>query len=301
MRWNGGVGIVVFAFGCGSVGETKVDARVDSPAVDSAIDSPTGRCDPTKPFGAPVPVEGVNTAGTTAGESAASLTSDELNIYFASNRLGPGSANFDLYSGSRTAIDQPFTNVQKLTLSVDGDERSTWISNDQMTIYFHSSAGGDYELYTATRSSTSVPFGTAVPLGVNMTGIEVNPRVSADGQTLFFERQTTNSQTLHQSTRGGNGFSTDSPIAALNPDAGGPVPSADGLSLYFDSSRGGDRDIWVAKRTSTSAAFTQISQVTELARNGFDIATWVSADDCHLYMTTTIDGGFSIYMAARPQ
>jgi hypothetical protein len=74
-----------------SDGSSPGDAPVDSSGSDSG-DAAVSRCDPLKPFGAATPLTILND-GTTH-DNHATLTSDELTVFFASDRSGgTGPAN----------------------------------------------------------------------------------------------------------------------------------------------------------------------------------------------------------------
>jgi hypothetical protein len=284
---------------------TVVDAAVDGVpdgAVDAAQDAATARCDRTKPFGTPVLVPGINTPGSTFAEASSSLTPDELTMYFTSNRLDPGSANFDVYVASRGSIADAFGTAQKVdALDLGGDERHTWISPDELSIYIYSSKNGDYNLFVSTRSSKLVPFGAPQPLGVNTAELEQGGSTTADGRTLYFHRGTTS--LTFRSVLGPNGFATASPVNELNtPDADCPLPMGDDLSIYFASSRGGslgNLDIYFASRATTASPFNQITNVTELNSTAFDIPEWISPDGCNIYFTSARGDGFEIWTASR--
>lgn len=289
--------------GCGSV-NTAADAPTSPADARSPDAPPAGRCDPKKPFGAPVLVDGINTAGGPAGEAGASLTPDELTIYFASNRLNPGTPDFDIYVATRASTSDAFDAGQKIAaLDLGGDERSTWILPDALTIYIYSSAGtGGYDLFVATRASTSAPFGTPQPLGVNTAEIEEGGAVTGDGKTLYFQRGT--AAETYRSINAGAGFATATAVAELNgPDADAPIPSPDDLTIYFASARAGGMggpDIYMATRPSTSDAFNQITNLTSLNSTEFDVPSWVSPDGCVMYLTSLRGPGFEVWSAARP-
>lgn len=88
-------------------------------------------------FGAaPVGVPGVNTA---ADEAAPVVSDDELEIFFASNRLPTGSGNgLDIYTATRDAPGASFkTPTRVMDLSVDASfDWPLWLSPDRCTLYY---------------------------------------------------------------------------------------------------------------------------------------------------------------------
>jgi hypothetical protein len=83
------------------------------------------------------------------------------------------------------------------------------------------------------------------------------------------------------------------------------------LTIYFGSDRGGSAgaaDIWFAKRASTMATFqpSQTASTLNASLNsaGLDDPTWISPDDCRLYLASDRDevpGMRNIYVATRPK
>jgi hypothetical protein len=109
------------------------------------------------------------------------------------------------------------------------------------------------------------------------------------------------------------GFAAPAVVDSLSDPAGEdfPVASADDLTLFFASNRGGvdggtkDIDIWVTTRATRSDPFGPPHPVTELNTSNDDYPGWISADGCEMYLTTreVTDAGAesSILVAKRPQ
>ncbi len=143
------------------------------------------------------------------------------------------------------------------------------ISADGCTIYFGSErAGGygDYDVYVATRESTDSEWGPAVNLGpsVNTAYLDGPWSISADGLSLYlvsnraggygdFDLWVTKRATT--ATPWGTPVNLGPTVNTIYAD-NDPSISADGLSLYFDSTRPGGygtSDLWVTTRTNLSA------------------------------------------------
>ena len=291
--------------GCGSVAPARGPAGPDAATDAKATDSSTVRCNPTAPFGAPVLVSGINSTASTVSEAGASLTPDQLTIYFASNRLNPGSANFDIYFATRPSTVDAFDAGTKVdALDLGGDERSTWVLPDTLMIYFYSSGiGSNYDLYVSTRTNTSSAFGTPQPLGINTTAIEEGGSVTGDGKTLYFERAGSDDE-VYRSVNAGDGFTSATAVGELNsPDAFSPIPSPDDLTIYFASGRAGgagNADIYSGTRSSTSSSFNNITNLAELNSTAYDTPTWISPDGCDIYFTSSRSGYFHVWSASRP-
>jgi hypothetical protein len=96
-------------------------------------------------------------------------------------------------------------------------------------------------------------------------------------------------------------------VAELNSpgDEWVPTVSADRLTVYFSSGRAatgvkGDLDIWASHRNVIDDGFPAPTLVDELNTAGADLASWLSADNCRMYGTSSGGGGTNrIYMATR--
>lgn len=75
------------------------DSAVDA-ADATVIDASVPRCDPKKPFGAPVLVSGLSTSDD---DASARLSADELTVFFARGVAGSGAP--DIYAATRASRD----------------------------------------------------------------------------------------------------------------------------------------------------------------------------------------------------
>jgi hypothetical protein len=87
-----------------------------------------------------------------------------------------------------------------------------------------------------------------------------------------------------------------------------PVTTADELTLYFASygppPGGGTskRYLYRATRTSLGANFAASAYVTELNAVGKDTTpSWISKDECTIFLTSDRNGNFDIFYATRPK
>src|SRR5262249_13998045 len=72
----------------------------------------------------------------------------------------------------------------------------------------------------------------------------------------------------------------------------GPAVTADGLEVYFGSSRGmtGNYDIFVAKRASRADPFGAPTLVSELSNPGGlsrELPGWTTPDGCRIYFSSS--------------
>jgi len=282
---------------------SSTDAALDAPT-DTAGDPPL-TCDPTKPFGTAVLVDGLTSSSE---DGSLRLSPDEKTAYFFSARSG----HQLLYTASRSRVFDPFDHVAVLANVNTGNQYNPSITADGLTLFFASFRAegvGDNDIYQATRSTTATPdFGDVHPApNVNTLSSEVQPYVAHDGTTLYFNRTVASRATLFRATGSvAGGFRNAGAITELvGPlNDSDPVPSADGLTLFWSSDRpngAGDLDVWQAQRPTTSDPFQNPAPVVSVNTAGLDAPSDISANGCRLYMTSTRNGRTGIYVATRPQ
>jgi hypothetical protein len=150
------------------------------------------------------------------------------------------------------------------------------VSHDGLELYFASREPGQcYDIWVMTRPSVNEDWGTPVRLEapLNSPGLEITPCISPDGLELYFSDEAFWVPNC-QARAGGYGKADiwvsrrsskeDSwgvpenvgPMVNTAEDEGAPSLSADGLSLYFNSSIRADGygafDVYVSTRTSTN-------------------------------------------------
>jgi hypothetical protein len=140
----------------------------------------------TDAFGTPVNLTQIN---STAWDSAPTLSSDGLTLYFMSDRAG-GVGDSDIWYATRTSTSDVFGTPQNLAqVNSSAVEASPALSADGLKLYFNSNrpgGAGGQDIWMATRADTSSPFGAPVNLAeVNTAANEQGPEPSADGQTLY--------------------------------------------------------------------------------------------------------------------
>jgi Tol biopolymer transport system component len=205
-------------------------------------------------------------------EGAPSISSDGLVLLMSADREGgPGGA--DIWMATRESIEDEFGEPAPFDDAVNTEfaEVNPCLSADGLALYFSSSRDrgeSGPKVYVSTREDTTLPFGPAQALGdaVNSESLDGAPSITADGLELYF----------HSDRPGGGGsrdlwVSRRSPVDEsfseaenLGPNVNSstrdhdPAITADGLSLYFSSGRGGDsqdQDIWVTRRSSRDEPF----------------------------------------------
>jgi Tol biopolymer transport system component len=219
-----------------------------------------------------------------------SLSSDGLALYFASDRVR-GYGKEDIWVSTRRTTTVPFGPPTDLGSTINSvfSDLAPDVSTDGLSLYFGSDRSGgvgDFDLWVARRASTSDPFGVPKDLGpgVNSPQVDDHPDLSNNGLSLYFtstRRGGSGDADLWVATRDATSEAFGPPVdlgSTLNSPAydGESSLSADGLALYFGSDRPGDlghRDIWVATRSSPSAAFGEPKDLGKPVDSSFEEAT----------------------------
>ena len=153
--------------------------------------------------------------------------------------------------------------------NTSSNDAGATISADGCSLYFGSKRPGgygDWDNYVATRESTNSEWGPLVNLGppVNSAYGDCVWSISADGLSLYLASDRPGgygNYDLWVTTRATTSVPWATPLN-LGPTVNSsywdsdPKISADGLSLYFDSTRPGgygSTDLWVTTRTNLSA------------------------------------------------
>jgi hypothetical protein len=299
--------------------DAAVDAGLDADASDGAIEA--GPCDLTMPFQTPTAVPGVNLPSSNV--VAATLSPDELTIWFSSDRYG-GSSPFQVYTATRSTNTSAFsapilaTGLAPLTGNVFGLS----VTPDLLTMILGGGGTGSLgyiDLFIATRPNVGSSFGapTDMPNVNTSTDDETTPCIVPSAGALYFTQGNgPSAYTILRSVSldGGVIFGAGSPVNAVdvnesNTQSTSPVVSSDELTIFFAGfERSGEPSgsvyIWEAQRNSTASPFAASTQVTELNTVGINTPSWLSTDQCRIYFETNGrgDGGTerNLFVATRP-
>lgn len=331
---------VLSAFGCSAVlgipsdvereatptpnGNDAGDAALDAPAdtappirdagdaADGADAEPPPLCNPLKDFGAPTPLDSINTPEE---DGAARLSEDELTIYIDGLRAAEGSS-FGIWFATRTTLTDSFGPLQKFPSvndSIDSaqDEYAPNVTADGLTLVFERKnlATQNSDIYIATRAKKTDPFGPVSSVGgLNTVDYEGNPFVRGDTNKLWHVRKpSVNNIDISVATNvPGTGYVISSVVQNPAYD-GSPVVSHDGLTLYFSSDRAGaansGTNIWVATRGALTDPFGEPVPIKPVNSDANEYPGWISRDGCRLYLVSTRPGGKGnqdVYVATRP-
>jgi hypothetical protein len=191
------------------------------------------------------------------------LSRDGLELYFAEWDRPGGFGSGDIWVAKRETVDSSWQEPVNLGPNVNssGGEIEPSISSDGLELYF--GCWDDYILRVCTRPSKDAPWSSPAKIGPPVGAVDTAIEVGSD-------------------------------------DAWSPEISADGLSLYFSSTRGGGHggtDIWVAKRAAKDDPWGEPVSLGPNVNSGSD--DWspsISADG----LTLVFSRGFgSIWAATR--
>jgi WD40 repeat protein/serine/threonine protein kinase/formylglycine-generating enzyme required for sulfatase activity len=242
-------------------------------------------------------------------DDSACLSADGLTLLLHSNRDGTLGCG-DLWMCRRASVEDPFSPPKNLGPKVNSSsfEGTPFLSNDSLTLLFASSRPGGHgkvDLWICKRASPGEEFSSPENLGptVNSSEVEDAPALSADGLTLLFHSRRGGGQgqgdlwmCTRTSATGQFGPPVNlGPMVNTPKNEGGPVLSADSLTLIFDSSRPGghgQNDLWICTRTSVKEPFGPPQNLGP-AVNSFAIeaTSFLSADGRTLFFSSNRPGG----------
>ena len=132
-------------------------------------------------------VSALSALNSSAREHLPWVSSDELVVYFASDRAG----SMDLWTATRSARAQPFSAPTPVAeLNSSADDAGLSLSADELVVILASAragGAGGWDLYRAVRTSRSAPFSAPAPIAALDTAAgEWDPELSRDGRELFF-------------------------------------------------------------------------------------------------------------------
>ncbi|MBN1764683.1 MAG: S8 family serine peptidase [Sedimentisphaerales bacterium] len=219
----------------------------------------------------------------------ASLTSDELTIFFSSTR--PGTPyGWCFWQATRSSTTEDFSNVIPVDelhniLDLPG---GPFLMPNGLTLYF---ASGD-DLHKATRASINEPFDFFTKLnGIEHIpdGYDLHPYVTPDEKTLYFyrtwgsdypERKGIWSTHLKPEPQ----TSWSEPTLLIDWPIGTPQPhlSSDQLTMYYSrqNTNNGPWEMVEAHRSVPYGPFTSETIITELPGA---FSPWVSPDQLRMY------------------
>jgi hypothetical protein len=255
----------------------------------------------------------INSSSIDAGPR---ISADGLAIFFGSDRPGGyGGTWGDIWVTTRATKDDEWgtpMNLGPIVNSSFGDAGGI-IPADGLSLFFTSDRPGGYggvDIWVTTRDTTGDDWGTPINLGptVNSSADEMTGDISANGLQLYFSGWRAayarpggyGKADLWVTTRATKDDDWDTPVN-LGPSVNsstwddGPSILADGLSLFFRSTRLGGYgycDIWVTKRATTDDDWgIPVNLGSTVNSSAKEQLPDISADGSTLYFSSDRPGG----------
>ena len=241
----------------------------------------------------------------TATDDDPSPTNDLLELFINTARNG----NADVYVATRaTTTDAWSTPAIVPMISSTANETTPEVGYDGLTMIVasdRSGTTGGNDLWFSTRSSRTNPWTNPMRIAeLSSTFNEAAGNMTPDGLMVVFSsfKKSNISPDLYIATRASTSAAWGTPVevTAVNTDGheGSPFLTADKLSLYFDTDRAGNMDIYVSRRASTSDPFPAPEPVTINTASG-EQDPWVSLDGNRLVFTSDRGGGNELWEVTR--
>ncbi len=288
----------------GDDADAGADATVATPtptATGDAGGKPAPKCSSTATFGAPVLVPGID---PNAHASSPHLTPDELAVFFT----GFDGATSAIFRATRAAREMPFGPAEPVSgINSTSNDNDPTISSDALTLVFHSGRAGTNDVYWAKRADPTAAFGApALVPGIATNAYEGQGFFHVASDELWFVSDRGGNYDIFRSKREGGTFSTPVNVTELNTSKDDFLPflSADGLTMYFSSTRDGGKggqDLYLATRSDPTGAFGAPKPITELNTDVSEQAGSLSPDNCRIYFSRHGGpGGQQLFVAERP-
>jgi hypothetical protein len=291
--------------------DNDADAAADGQASDARggddATPPLKLCDPGAPFAT---VSAFPIRDDYSGYRI-TLTSDELDDWFASSGLlDGGGPPYPISHGTRTSTDASFTYDDESAINAVDPA----VSADGLRLFYaYNGPIGELDLGVATKANRAAVFPSGLVIAnVNSSKDEIAPFESSDGALWFCSDRARdagdNNFDVYRAAPAATGFSSADLVSELSaPPAGesGVILTQDLLTVYVTSNRTdiqnlGGIDIYRATRASVTAAFGPLTNVIEINSSNDERATWISLDNCRLYLESNRSMGYStIYRADK--
>ena len=302
---------MVLCTGLSACGRYGFDPQVTGDAQgpdDGAVDTDTS----VAPDGMPLPmfgsVESVDELSMEGfNDEDPSLTDDELEIYFTSDRDGIQ----DIWRATRASVDDPFGDIERVDeLSSDAIDGTPEVSANGRIIYFSSNRGIiNPDIWRSERAARDDPWDEpeqvveTIVVGSETGAVRDEDELNA----VFAQRDAFSEDTkLFRTSRATvddpwDSFEVIEELTAPMYD-GDPTLSPDGRILFFASDREGTSggiDIWRTSRLGVDQPFNTPAVVLELGTGDDDEDPWLSPDLRTLYFVRNTGGEKRIYRATR--
>lgn len=247
-------------------------------------------CDLEAAFGAPQPFTELNTG---LSEWSASLTDDELEVVFLSDRVGTMWSP-EIWTATRKSRSAPWENIHMISklASLAGQESGLAISGDGLDLYFSLLVTPTRKLYRAHRASRAHAFSPPEEIAQQNDLYEFEIALAPSNNLYASARSpTADNRDVFLYPFDGKGWSSPvvlDGVASITDETGMAI-SKDERTLFFarQVAKGvaETSETWIAQRASTSEPFAALKRLDELTFvGGGTIPSWVSSDGCRLYV-----------------
>jgi Tol biopolymer transport system component len=258
----------------------------------------------------PVPVTEVNT--DFAEEMTPFLSFDGLTLYFA--RVRSDTFYYGrIFDATRQESFGPFTSVSEVSGTLNsssGHVLSPWVSPDNLRMYYYTESSSGWELKVTERATDNAPW----QIGTNISELNAlgnrhqTPRLTADELTIVFSSYNMpggyGGYDIWMATRPDrySPFGQVTNLAEINTASSDHAPfvSPDGLTLYFDSNRNGQFQLFQATRESLNEPFGNIEHLSLFdTPESSNAHPCVSSDGTAIYFIRNVEGENSIWVSYR--
>jgi WD40-like Beta Propeller Repeat len=194
------------------------------------------------------PVTAVTAINTNGDDATPRLSSDELTLYFSTNRNGTTSE--DIWRTQRENVDAAWGPPDVMPIVNAGDAIDRWYNpcGGRYVIVSNRTNAGDTDLYEGIEGQPPVR------LALSVTGAnDTSPFLTADCLTMYWARENAGKADLYLATRASlsepwQALGIASDLSTPASSEFDPWMSADRRRMYFASDADGEFDIYLATR-----------------------------------------------------
>lgn len=284
------------------------DRKSSSSGGDGDLEVDSGpRCDPLKPFGTLTLAPGFDTSKPIA--RSAVRTPNELEAYFIS---GTGGSDFQLRRLTRAERGAAWSDAVTVPLETP-PLTGLVLSAVGLKLYYYTCTGTSplvCENRVTTRASLDETFpATGSRQVAAPSEIQIDLFATSNDDTVYYSALIADGgghTAIFRAPLNANGanFGLQQQVKNLHMDGTDddtPILNESETAMYLSSTRPGGGgglgyDIWVSRRASKGADWGLPVYVPELSATGTDTISWVSSDDCEIYVSRADH----VYLGRRP-
>jgi hypothetical protein len=295
---------------CGRIDYTPIDSGsigVDAGGPDAGADA-GGDAAPAPDAGLVAPRYGepvlIGALNSNAADLDPSLTDDELEIYFISERSG----NAEIWWSTRASVDAPWARPAVRAELADADaETDPELSPDGLHIYFASQRMGtamDVDLWESSRATRAGAWSAPVRVAsLESNNDECCAQTDPTRLHLVFARVTMRGGPDLHTARWNDaiGWTDIAPIVELSSTEADSNPFLVREWIFFDSARPGvgERDVYLSRRASPLEPFEPPVLVDSLVTPADERDVWVSSDLERVYFSRVVGTDAQLFLATR--